>query len=32
MFKPSWRDYHSIALGLGTLLRTIHCVYLQLPG
>jgi hypothetical protein len=29
---PSWRDYHSIALGLGTILRVIDCVYLQLPG
>jgi len=29
---PSWRDYHDIALGLGTILRTINCVYLQLPG
>jgi len=29
---PSWRDYHRIALVLGTILRTINCVYLQLPG
>jgi len=29
---PSWRDYHRIALVLGTILRTIDCVYLQLPG
>jgi len=29
---PSWRDYDRIALGLGTLLGTIYCVYLQLPG
>ena len=27
----SLRDYHSIALVLGTILRTIDCVYLQLP-
>jgi len=25
-------DYHRIALVLGTILRTIDCVYLQLPG
>jgi len=29
---PSWRDYHRIALVLGTILRTIDFVYLQLPG
>jgi len=29
---PSWRDYHRIALVLGTILRTIDCVYLQRPG
>ena len=29
---PSWRDYHRIALVGGTILRTIDCVYLQLPG
>jgi len=28
---PSWRDYHRIALVLGTILRTIDCLYLQLP-
>jgi len=27
----SWRDYHRLALNLGTVLRTINCVYLQLP-
>jgi hypothetical protein len=27
----SWRDYHRIALVFGTILRTIDCVYLQLP-
>jgi len=27
----SWRTYHWIALVLGTILRTIGCVYLQLP-
>jgi len=32
VFMPSWRDYHRIALVLGTILRTIDCVYLQLPG
>jgi hypothetical protein len=26
----SWRDYHRIALVLGTILRTIDFVYLQL--
>jgi hypothetical protein len=26
----SWRNYHRIALVLGTILRTIDCVYLQL--
>jgi hypothetical protein len=31
-FKPSWRDDHHIALVLGTILLTIDCVYLQLPG
>ena len=29
---PSWCNFHRIALVLGTILRTIHCVYLQLPG
>jgi hypothetical protein len=29
---PSWREYHCVALVLGTILRTIDCVYLQLPG
>jgi hypothetical protein len=29
---PSWDNYHRIALSLGTILRTIDCVYLQLPG
>jgi len=29
---PSWRDYHHIALVLGTILRTMDCEYLQLPG
>jgi hypothetical protein len=29
---PSWRNYHSIALVLDTMHRTIDCVYLQLPG
>jgi hypothetical protein len=29
---PSWRDFHRIALILGTILRTIVCIYLQLPG
>jgi len=29
---PYWRDYHGIALDLGTILRTIHCLYLQLAG
>jgi len=28
---PSWRDYHRIALVLGTILLTIHCIYPQLP-
>jgi hypothetical protein len=28
---PSCRDYHRIALGLGTILQTIDRVYLQLP-
>jgi hypothetical protein len=32
MFMPSWRDYQRIALVLGTILRTIDCVYLLLPG
>ena len=27
----SSRDYHRIALVLGTILRTIDCVYVQLP-
>jgi len=31
VFMPAWRDSHSIALILGTILRTIDCVYLQLP-
>jgi hypothetical protein len=26
----SWRDYHRIALVLGTILRIIDCAYLQL--
>jgi hypothetical protein len=29
---PSWRNYHRIALVLGTIHRTIDCLYLQLPG
>jgi hypothetical protein len=29
---PSWRAYHRVALVVGTILRTIDCVYLQLPG
>jgi hypothetical protein len=29
---PSWRDYQRIELVLGTILRTIDFVYLQLPG
>ena len=29
---PSWRDHHSIALILCTVLRTIDCVYSQLPS
>ena len=29
---PSSRDYHRIVLVLGTILRTINCVYLQLSG
>ena len=29
---PSWRDYDSVALVLGTIIRTIECVYLQLPA
>jgi hypothetical protein len=29
---PSWHDYDWIALVLGTILRTIDCVYLQLAG
>jgi len=29
---PSWRNYHRVALVLGTIHRTIDCVYLQLPG
>ena len=29
---PSGRVYHRIALILETILRTIDCVYLQLPG
>jgi hypothetical protein len=32
VFKPSWRDYHRIALVLGPILQTIDCVYLQLAG
>ena len=32
VLMPSWCDYHSIALVLGKILRTIDCVYLQLPG
>jgi len=28
----SWRNYHRIAHVLGTILRTIDCVYLQHPG
>jgi hypothetical protein len=28
---PSWRDYNRVALVLGTILRTINSVYLQLP-
>ena len=31
VFMPSWREYHRIALVLGTIFRTIDCVYLQLP-
>jgi len=29
---PCWRDHHSIALILCTILQSIDCVYLQLPG
>jgi hypothetical protein len=29
---PSSRDYERIELVLGTILRTINIVYLQLPG
>jgi len=29
---PFWRNHHPIALVLGTIHRTIDCVYLQLPG
>jgi hypothetical protein len=29
---PSWRNYHCIALVLGTIHQTINCVYLQLPS
>jgi hypothetical protein len=29
---PSWLDYHSIALVLGTILQTIDCAYFQLLG
>ena len=29
---PFWRNYHGIALVLGTILRTIDSVYPQLPG
>jgi len=29
---PSWCNYRSITLVLGTILRTIDFVYLQLPG
>jgi hypothetical protein len=29
---PSWRNYHHIALVIGTILRTIDSLYLQLPG
>jgi hypothetical protein len=29
---PSWRNYHRIALVLGTILETIDRVYLQLSG
>jgi hypothetical protein len=32
VFKPSWYDYHRIALVIGTILQTIDGVYLQLPG
>jgi hypothetical protein len=32
VFILSWRDYGGIALILGTILRMIDCVYLQLPG
>jgi len=28
----SWREYHSTVLVLGTILRTLDCVYLQLSG
>jgi len=28
---PSWREYHSIALLLGTVLQIIVCVYRQFP-
>jgi hypothetical protein len=29
---PSWHNYHSIALVLGTIHQTIDCVYLLHPG
>jgi len=29
---PSWHDYHGFALVLSTILQTIECVYLRLPG
>jgi len=32
MFMPSWPDYQWIAIILGTILRVIDCVYLELRG
>jgi len=32
VLMPSWHNYHRIGLVLGTILQTIHFVYLQLPG
>jgi len=29
---PSWRNYHSIGLVIGTILQTIDFAYIQLPG
>jgi hypothetical protein len=32
VYKPSWCDYHRIALVIGTILETMDGVYRQLPG